>query len=327
MNPVISLIVPVYNASKLLPYTLDSILAQTYRPFELILVDDGSQDGSGDLCDRYAAEDERIVVIHTANRGVSSARNAGLECARGEYVTFCDSDDLLSPEFLEHLHSAIEASGADLACSDRLFTDFEATAPGSVEKRGRDAVYSGAGLESLPDEHEEFFSVVWAKLFRLELVRQWGLRFHEKLSRGEDVLFICSYASQCRKIAYVDESLYHYRIHAGSLMHRDSSPKVSQSVERFLSFKRFWERSGSIGGLGSRLLLDISKSALSELLLSRCGRKDALEQVTVLQSSGEYLAYCWENREKYTGRQRLLLGLIKALPASCVSFGLRLLYC
>ena len=104
---MISVIVPIYNNEKYLAKCIDSILVQEYRDFELILIDDGSRDGSGSICDQYAIQDERIVVIHQKNKGVSVARNKGLSIARGNYVTFIDSDDWVMPEYLSVLNKNI----------------------------------------------------------------------------------------------------------------------------------------------------------------------------------------------------------------------------
>lgn len=105
--PEISIIVPVYNVEKYLPRCIDSILAQTFTNFELILVDDGSPDNCGAICDEYAQKDSRVVVIHKENQGVSSARNRGLDVAQGKYIMFCDSDDKVDARWCELLHKAI----------------------------------------------------------------------------------------------------------------------------------------------------------------------------------------------------------------------------
>ena len=113
--PVISVICPVYNAEKYLARAVKSVLAQSFEDFELILVDDGSTDNSGELCDAFAAEDKRVRVIHQANGGVSRARNAGIDSARGEYIAFIDSDDYVFPYWLSDLYEAIAAEGADIS--------------------------------------------------------------------------------------------------------------------------------------------------------------------------------------------------------------------
>lgn len=113
--PEISVIVPVYQVEKYLTRCIESILAQSYADFELILVDDGSLDSSGDICERYAVSDGRIRVIHKENGGLSSARNTGLDSAIGKYVTFIDSDDVIHPQYLEVLHNACEQNTADIS--------------------------------------------------------------------------------------------------------------------------------------------------------------------------------------------------------------------
>ena len=116
-SPTISVIVPVYNAEKTLRRCVDSILAQTFEDFELILINDGSKDQSGDICDEYAAKDSRVKTIHKTNGGVSSARNAGLRIAQGEYIAFIDSDDYIDNDYLlgfKHYDADLIISGAKL---------------------------------------------------------------------------------------------------------------------------------------------------------------------------------------------------------------------
>lgn len=117
-KPLISIIVPIYNVADYLPRCLDSIVAQTYRTLDIILIDDGSTDRSGDICDQYALTDSRIRVIHQPNGGLSSARNAGLDIAKGEYIAFVDSDDFVDCRFIETLYSAIKISGTDISAGD-----------------------------------------------------------------------------------------------------------------------------------------------------------------------------------------------------------------
>lgn len=119
----ISVIVPIYNVEKYLARCVDSILAQTYQDLEIILVDDGAKDASGAICDAYAEKDPRIKVIHKKNGGLSSARNAGIDAATGEYLAFVDSDDWIEPEMYGHMLSLMEAYGAKLACAGRYDVD------------------------------------------------------------------------------------------------------------------------------------------------------------------------------------------------------------
>ena len=114
-RPAVSVIVPVYKVEDCLPACAESLLGQTFTDFERILVEDGSPDGCGALCDSYAARDSRVKVIHRQNGGLSAARNSGLDAARGEAIAFVDADDAVAPDYLEKLRAALEKAGADMA--------------------------------------------------------------------------------------------------------------------------------------------------------------------------------------------------------------------
>ena len=114
---LVSVIVPVYNVSPYLREAIDSVINQTYKELEIIIVDDGSTDGSGAICEEYASSDSRIKLIHQSNRGLSGARNTGLECATGDFVAFVDSDDSISPVFIETLVNALSSASASIAWS------------------------------------------------------------------------------------------------------------------------------------------------------------------------------------------------------------------
>ena len=120
MSPAISVIIPVYNCEKYLTQCIESVLNQTFQDFELILVDDGSHDSSPDICDNFRQKDERIQVIHKPNGGVSSARNEGIKVARGEYITFVDSDDYIEEEMMEYLYGQAQEHLADIVVSGLL---------------------------------------------------------------------------------------------------------------------------------------------------------------------------------------------------------------
>ena len=131
MKPAISVIVPFYNIEQYVSYCLDSILAQTFRDFELICINDGSKDGTRELLDAYAEKDSRVKVIHQENQGLSAARNNGLQLAAGKYIAFIDGDDAVTPEYLEILYSEAEKSGADFA-----FCDYAKTEADQKERSG-----------------------------------------------------------------------------------------------------------------------------------------------------------------------------------------------
>lgn len=210
---MVSIIVPAYNCIKSLECCVGSIRQQTYTSFELILVDDGSADGSGELCDKFAAEDTRIRVIHKPNGGVSSARNAGIDAVTGEYITFCDSDDYLEPDYLETL---VQTAEANPDCG-HIWCCFQTVTGYQKENAAPNYTYAKSLLRYTLQEymslHEMWLDAEpWNKLYRTDIVQTAKVRFPEDLSLGEDWLFNLAYidASANEKIVVVTKPLYNY---------------------------------------------------------------------------------------------------------------------
>ena len=215
MEPLISVIVPVYNAVEFLDQCLKSIVAQTYRNLEILVVDDGSTDGSGELCDQWAARDARIRVIHQPNGGHSAARNTALDVMSGELVMMVDSDDLLHPEFACTLLQVLNQSDADIAVGEYVafYTDdlaFPAqTGEAAVrclnQQEALLAVFYQQGLTHSP----------WGRLFKASLFD--GIRFPLGIIY-EDLAIIYPLLLKCSKVATVNRVLYGYRQHATNSM-------------------------------------------------------------------------------------------------------------
>lgn len=213
---MISVIVPIYRVEAYLDRCIESIRSQTYADLQIVLVDDGSPDRCGEICDRYAAIDERIKVIHQKNRGPSGARNAGLETACGEYVCFVDGDDEIDSGMLKSMEHAIRSGACDLViCGYRRLAGEEALPPVKAESRG----------EALTEEAlwEEIFvrlnNAVWGKLYRRE--RIGDLRFPEEIFHNEDLIFNLRYLTHCKNGVILDAPYYHYRIRKGSITKSD----------------------------------------------------------------------------------------------------------
>ena len=218
--PNVSVIVPVYNAEGFLRECIDSILTQTYKDFELILVDDGSPDNSGAICDEYAQKDLRVCVIHKENGGVSSARNVGLEAARGEWVYFVDSDDRIEPYSLEHMIEKTEK--------------YDLVVHGLVN----DYIYKGESSSNTYEEinANDYSSIIdrtdrygllkgpVCKLFKLELIKKNGLHFDSTISYGEDTKFSFEYLACCNNLAFVPEHNYHYCFRNGDSLKKKKYP-------------------------------------------------------------------------------------------------------
>lgn len=202
MNPSVSIIVPVYNTAKYLHRCLDSILQQSFKDFEVLLVDDGSTDNSGEICDEYAAKDSRIRVFHKENGGVSSARNVGLDNAVGEWVTFVDSDDELNFEGLGLDYEQL--SNVDLILT-AYCGKIGATCELNVVEREENHDFKTFLSENL---NYGIFSVVWGKFFRKEKIG--NLRFDVAMKIGEDTLFTLMFLNAINECKIVNTVTYIY---------------------------------------------------------------------------------------------------------------------
>lgn len=222
----ISIIVPVYKTERFLNACIASILAQTFTDFELILVDDGSPDNCPALCDAAAAKDSRIRVIHQKNRGLSGARNAGLDAAEGEWIAFVDSDDTITPDFCAKLYHAAQENGAQMAVCNYRQVD-EALTPIREQYLHvrREVLTPEQALERstlLP------YMVVWNKLYHRSIFAQ--LRFAEgKLN--EDTLLIAYAYEKAEKIANIPDAMYLYRKVAGSIVNSKVTLRNLDRVE------------------------------------------------------------------------------------------------
>lgn len=216
---MLTLSVPIYNKAQYLPRCVDSLLAQTVRDYEILLIDDGSTDGSGTLCDRYAAANpDRIRVIHKPNGGLSSARNTGIEAARGEWVTFPDPDDWVEPEYVETFLELLNTNRTDLVCTGFWVDEGSKRYPGygdgptqtMTDEAGRRALL-------LPPRMGGFS---WNKCYRIELLHRHGLRFRSDVGSAEDLDFAYRYLKHCGSICFCPAMrTYHYDQHPESATH------------------------------------------------------------------------------------------------------------
>ncbi len=214
---LISIIVPVYNVEKYLEECIDSILAQTYREFELILVDDGSPDHSGEICDRYASQDKRIRVLHQENQGISDARNHALAVARGQYVTFVDSDDYIAPDMLELLYHNMKKENAQISICGTWFVYEKCS-----QKEGVGDTYlkmnAQEALEKIVD-FGYFDESLCRKLFDVNLLQ--SIRFPSGVL-AEDILVTPKIIARANCIVYDSSPKYYYRQRQGSITKGDA---------------------------------------------------------------------------------------------------------
>lgn len=212
-NPAISVIVPVYNVELYLRQCLDSILAQEFDDWEAILVDDGSTDRSGEICDEYTAHDPRFKVIHQANSGLAGARNSGLAACKGEYVYFLDSDDWISTSCLSKLYSAIRSSGCQVAIG-RMTIEYVGASQAD-KSRFPSRTFDSMVFASLLCKDREFHNYMWNKLYHRSLITytRADIRYFE------DIAYTITWIQKASKVIYVSECVgYHYRQRKSSIL-------------------------------------------------------------------------------------------------------------
>lgn len=207
-NPLVSIIVPIYNAEKTLHRCIDSILKQTYTNYELLLINDGSTDGSSYICFDYQNaennKESRIKILNKPNGGVSSARNAGLEMAKGEWITFIDADDWVEADYLENMlpmdnEDFIMDSSSETILPNGIFKDLDVACTGYCIREP------------------------WGKFFKTSIINQHALRFDCNLSLGEDLIFCLNYLAHIRKIRTSDTQKYIYKGYATIFKQKEKS--------------------------------------------------------------------------------------------------------
>ena len=217
---MISIIVPVYNTEKYLRECLDSILAQTYKDIEVILIDDGSKDGSLSICQEYASNDKRVKVYHKANSGVSDTRNFGIEHANGEFISFCDSDDKIAPELYQILYDLMKEYNVDRVVSGYAYLYNDGRVLYNKPRMSDGKYESNVILCKMIDDGTLsgfLFSGVNNSLFRRELIYKNKLRFEPSIKYNEDSLFSFQYMLHSKSIySFQSKPTYFYRQHETS---------------------------------------------------------------------------------------------------------------
>lgn len=244
MEELISVIVPVYNVEKYIEECINSILCQTYQNFELILVDDGSKDRSGEICDEYANKDERIIVIHKENEGLSKTRNKGIEIAKGEYISFIDSDDYVEKDFLEVLYKLIKENNALVAQCGYVTTGENRQEDNSIQiYTGKQMIVDIYTILWIPN------TVVWNKLYKTELVK--NNKFKESKIH-EDEFFSWKIFYKVDKVPVTKRQLYNYRKVEQSITNK------KYSIERLSYIEALEERLECFKKDGDSQLYDVT---------------------------------------------------------------------
>lgn len=224
---LISIIVPIYNVSRYLDRCMESLVNQTYRSIEIIMVDDGSPDDCGEKCDRYATRDSRIRVLHKKNEGLGMARNSGLDIARGDYVIFIDSDDYTDPRMAERLYKKLEKNGADTCFCRYYNTTSDGKSILAREIYEKEEYYGDETKEvllgmigSMPEQNGdvEIGMSVWKGIYSMNIIRQNNISFpSERKYISEDIIFHIQYLTKCKHIVVETTPNYYYCDNGASL--------------------------------------------------------------------------------------------------------------
>lgn len=218
-KPKISIIVPVYNTEKYLHQCIDSILNQSFKDFELLLVDDGSKDASGTICDEYAAKDTRVRVWHQENLGVSVARNVGLEHAKGEWIYFPDSDDIVVENAFDMM-MRMASDGVDyVICGYEVYDEDGICTYAILERKQRVIMRDDALMEMFAPTDYRYQGYLWNKLFRASIIKDNNLRFVKGMKFNEDRLYDVEYLCHIKgNVAYTTTPVYQYVERSNSAM-------------------------------------------------------------------------------------------------------------
>lgn len=237
----ISVIVPIYNTEKYLAKCIESICNQTFRDIQIILVDDGSTDSSGSICDTYADLDERIMVIHNCNQGVVQSRKVGLAVAKGEFIVFIDSDDYMDESAIQHMYESMQDSSSDIVVCGYIMDKDNSSQ--MIKNNMKPGVYDKSILESMYSKlifddsymQPSIIQSMCGKLFKKNLLLETSEGIDERITLGEDASFVFPYLLACETICILDQCYYHYQIRNGSMC----SKKDLFVFERIEAFQRY----------------------------------------------------------------------------------------
>lgn len=243
MNPSVSIIVPVFNAENYIGRCIESVIHQEYTDYELLLVDDGSTDASGSICDKYAASDSRIRVFHKENTGVSDTRNFALDKARGTYLQFIDSDDWITPDASKLFLRAARESDCDLVIADFYrVVGKRLSHKGDIEEEGvltREAYAS----HMMANPADFYYGVLWNKLYRREIVEKYRLRMDKEISWCEDFMFNLEYILHAKTFYALQVPVYYYVKTEGSLVSQGMSfsKTIKMKLLMFDYYNKFYK--------------------------------------------------------------------------------------
>jgi glycosyltransferase involved in cell wall biosynthesis len=314
--PKISIIVPVYNTEKYLRPCLDSILAQSFKDFEAVLVDDGSKDRSGAICDEYAARDSRFVVLHKQNEGVAKARITAFEHSKGELITFIDSDDYVSPEYLEKLSKPILEQDADMVSSDYYYDK-----NGEIcEPRARlSGIWQKDQIQDFIAKHYFFDDVtqgygmtifLCTKMIKRQFVLD-GLKQGEGMWYAEDQIGVFHILSHCKKLVLLSDRLYYYVLHEGQAI-KDYNYSLWENLILLMEkYQSLDINNLSVDGRRKRTLFHIEHTIIDKMIPSGINRRNFVDHLTKVCNHPYIVSFFRHSKLGYDIKKVLFYQLLK----------------
>lgn len=316
MNKLFSIIVPVYNIEKYIEECIDNVLCQSFQNYELILVDDGSTDSSGKICDDYAKKSDRIVVIHKENGGLSAARNSGIEASTGDYIIFLDGDDYWQGNALEKFNLMIESQNPDyILCADFYGVDGNGnkrTFNLGLSKKEFDKLHGDDALDYIFKNASQNIYSVWRSAYRSKIIRQNNLYFNEKLLLSEDVPWTPRFIKLTKKCVLVNDPFYVYRLdRVGSLF----TSRSKLGIKSFLDIMRLEieEYSKEDSKVNRMMCVNFSNICISNLVMMQKYNAEYYRQIAEIVEHSLILDFTCTYYGKKIKALSLKLGLVKAL--------------
>lgn len=245
-NPLVSMIVPVYNAAPRLAICLESIRRQKYQNIEIIVVNDGSDDASMHIVNMYARVDARIVAVDKENRGVSATRNLAIDLAKGDYLQFVDSDDYLDENATRLMVEKMQDKSADMVIAHYCRVNGSKIAVYGFLKRDDVMDKQGFALGLMDEPASFYYGVMWNKLYRADIIRKHNIKCNEELGWSEDFLFNLEYIRYAQQFAALQTPIYYYVYNEKSILHTQIDPVgvVKNKAKLFPYYKRLYEELG-----------------------------------------------------------------------------------
>ncbi|WP_315119221.1 glycosyltransferase family 2 protein [uncultured Clostridium sp.] len=242
--PKVSIVLPAYNCESTLEATINSVLKQTYTDYELIIINDGSTDETKQICDEFSNLDNRIICFHTLNKGVSEARNKGIEYISGEYLMFIDSDDTYDPTMIESMIKYISKPGVDMVCCGyrKIFKKKRKSEEEfSLEEQFvNDTNYMINVIEKLKDHY--LYNQIWNKIYRVDIIKKYNIMMDKELDMGEDYRFNVDYTQNIRSIYILNKVLYSYIVGEEGLTFKYRENEFSRRISNLNYYKKLYDK-------------------------------------------------------------------------------------